>query len=210
MCAAALPGAIAVLAQEVNLTSASHPQSLLGLALALALCCLGLPASVAAGPAAQKEQAPNYRETTDQQLTALAARWDDLSALERRALLSEVKLRMVRQQHAQAGAPSGVLHIRLTPRFGAGRNSSAKGQLHIQLQTSRQGARVRALCQGPLGSCPEGRRQGAATPVFDERQQEQKEQPKYGVGFERRTDHKPAMKGKQAPKKFTIRAADSG
>ncbi len=196
----------------MNLTFALHHRSLMGFALTLALCCLGLPADgAAAAPAAQEERLPNYRQTTDKELTALAARWDHLSAAERRALFSEVKLRMVQRKSVRPGAPSGVLHIRLTRRFGTGPNNPAKGQLHIQMQAPNQVARVRTHCQGPPDSCPNVRGPDAATPVADEQQQkQQEEQQKYGVGFERRTGQQPAVKGKQAPREPTVRAVDSG
>ena len=183
------------------MASALWRQLLIG--LAAMLCCLGLQAGAwaasASVPAADGEQPLSYHQATDQQLTVLAARWDHLNPAERRALLSEVKLRMARQQSAQSGAPTGVLRIRLTRRYGAGRKNPAKGQLHIQVQATPRGARVHAVCQGPPGSCPDVQAKGAPTPIADERQ-------KYGLGFEQRTGRQPAA---QAPKEFTVQAADS-
>jgi hypothetical protein len=54
-----------------------------------------------------------YTEKTDQELTELAAQWDDLSDTERRALLIEVKLRMARGSN-----PEGVIRILTRRRFG--------------------------------------------------------------------------------------------
>jgi hypothetical protein len=54
-----------------------------------------------------------YAEKSDQQLTELAAAWDDLDAQQRGALLSEVKLRMVRQR-----SPGGVILVRSSRRYG--------------------------------------------------------------------------------------------
>ena len=102
--------------------------------LCVALCCaanVGL-AAVAAELGPDNPQDPaavNYADASDEQLTALAARWDELAAAERRALLSEVKMRMARRQ---AGT-KGVLSIRLTRRYGAVPQGRRAGQLRIRL-----------------------------------------------------------------------------
>lgn len=54
-----------------------------------------------------------YRQHSDEQLTALAADWDSLDRHERRALLTEMKLRMARN-----GERENVLHIRTERRYG--------------------------------------------------------------------------------------------
>jgi hypothetical protein len=54
-----------------------------------------------------------YREYTDQDLTALAADWDSLDRHQRRALLTEMKLRMARK-----GNEVNLLHIRTERRYG--------------------------------------------------------------------------------------------
>ena len=100
--------------------------------LCIALCCaanVGF-AAVAAEPKEGNSQDPpavSYADASDEQLTALAARWDELAAAERRALLSEVKMRMARRQVGT----KGVLSIRLTRRYGA----VPEGQLRIRLGT---------------------------------------------------------------------------
>ena len=103
---------------------------LVGLCILLCAASAGFTA-VAAAPETPASQDPpvSYAEASDEQLTALAARWDELAAAERRALLSEVKMRMARRQE---GA-NGVLSIRLTRRYGAVPEGRAAGQLRIRL-----------------------------------------------------------------------------
>ncbi|MCY3794580.1 MAG: hypothetical protein OXG51_09425 [Gammaproteobacteria bacterium] len=105
--------------------------------LCVALCCaanVGF-AAVAAEPKLDTSQDPSvsYADASDEQLTALAARWDELAAAERRALLSEVKMRMARRQVGT----NGVLSIRLTRRYGA----VPEGQLRIRLGTGTANAK---------------------------------------------------------------------
>jgi hypothetical protein len=71
------------------------------------------PASAEDPPEARSASASLYADKTDQELTDLAAHWDELSAEERRHLLSEVKLRMVRQKKAD-----GVIRVRTARRYG--------------------------------------------------------------------------------------------
>lgn len=56
---------------------------------------------------------PDYATVSDQELTRIGARWDELSLAERSALLKEVKLRM-----AQRKDRDGVLTIRTQRRYG--------------------------------------------------------------------------------------------
>ena len=105
--------------------------------LCVALCCavnVGF-AAVATEPGPGNSQDPpvSYADASDEQLTALAARWDELAVAERRALLSEVKMRMARRQ---AGT-KGVLSIRLTRRYGA----VPQGQLRIRSGTGQTNAK---------------------------------------------------------------------
>lgn len=58
---------------------------------------------------------PTYANSSNEALTALAARWDTLDVHERRALLTEVRRRMALQG---ASSPSGVLQIRTERRYG--------------------------------------------------------------------------------------------
>ena len=55
----------------------------------------------------------SYASVSDEDLTAIAARWDDLDAQQRRALLSEVKMRMKRN-----GTAEGVLQVNVRRRYG--------------------------------------------------------------------------------------------
>lgn len=101
--------------------------------LVLALC-----AAMPAGAAAQ--QAVSYANATDEELTALGARWNDLGADERRALLSEVKMRMARAR--SQGSAAGVLRIKLRRRYGTvPSGGGAKGDLHIQVTTQKQASK---------------------------------------------------------------------
>lgn len=54
-----------------------------------------------------------YRQHSDGELTALAADWDALDRHQRRALLTEMKLRMARN-----GKRDDVIHIRTERRYG--------------------------------------------------------------------------------------------
>jgi len=99
--------------------------------LCLALCA----AEFAAANGEALSQAVSYADASDEQLTALAARWDSLGAAQRRALLSEVKMRMARSQGlAKGGSANGVLRIRLTRRYGTVPHGRTAGQLHFRLE----------------------------------------------------------------------------
>ena len=54
-----------------------------------------------------------YERHSDEELTALAADWDSLDRHQRRALLTEMKLRMARN-----GKRNDVIHIRTERRYG--------------------------------------------------------------------------------------------
>ena len=97
-----------------------------GFTLAAASSFAGTPAEVSAFagsarssalvPVAAAEasaRALPYRDRSDEELTALAADWDSLDRHQRRALLTEMKLRM-----ARSGEREGVLHIRTERRYG--------------------------------------------------------------------------------------------
>ena len=103
--------------------------------LCVLLCCAANVGFAAVANEAEPNNAQNppisYADASDKQLTALAARWDELAAAERRALLSEVKMRMARRQ---AGT-KGVLSIRLTRRYGAVPQGHSAGQLSIRVGT---------------------------------------------------------------------------
>ena len=57
---------------------------------------------------------PNvYASKSDEELTTLAAQWETLDADQRRALLTEVKMRMARQR-----GPDGTIRITFQRRYG--------------------------------------------------------------------------------------------
>lgn len=56
-----------------------------------------------------------YSDRSDDELTELAANWDSLNKLQRRALLTEMKLRMARRGNNNG---QGVIHIRTERRYG--------------------------------------------------------------------------------------------
>ena len=108
------------------------------LGCALALGAAGLLSAGALG-AAQEPAPPekpsepppvSYAEATDRELTELAARWNDLSAGQRRALLSEMKLRMARQ-----GAANDGLRIAVTRRYGTLVRHPNGATLRIELRS---------------------------------------------------------------------------
>lgn len=70
-----------------------------------------------------------YGEYSDQQLNALAADWDSLDRHQRRALLTEMKLRMARK-----GTDQSVLHIRTERRYGRLIRKSDGRVIHIETQ----------------------------------------------------------------------------
>ncbi len=76
------------------------------------LLAVGLPGIAAASA---KSAQPGFADRSDEELTALAADWDSLDRVQRRALLTEMKLRMARDAK---GNGEGVLHIRTERRYG--------------------------------------------------------------------------------------------
>lgn len=72
----------------------------------------GVYASANEEPRAQPARV-SYASVSDEDLTAIVARWDDLDAQQRRALLSEVKMRMQRN-----GTAEGVLQVNARRRYG--------------------------------------------------------------------------------------------
>jgi hypothetical protein len=64
--------------------------------------------------AADTASTPNvYAAKSDQELTALTAQWESLDVDQRRALLTEVKMRMARQR-----GPDGSIHVTFQRRYG--------------------------------------------------------------------------------------------
>ncbi len=111
----------------------------------------------------------SYASVSDQELTDIAAHWDDLDAQERRALLLEVKTRMKRK-----GATQGILRFKVGRRYGAviRHADGTTATLHIDIRSVKRGG------QGRQGS-----NLPAATP---EAPSVQEGTQGFGVGFERR------------------------
>ena len=118
------------------------------------------PALAANGAAAH-----SYANATDEELTALGARWSELDSSQRRALLSEVKMRMARAR--QQGAAQGVLHIQLRRRYGAVPPTASGGQLRIRIVQGQQGVQQTQDTR-PFGVGFE-QRKGERTEPVDER-----------------------------------------
>lgn len=78
----------------------------------------------------------SYASVSDQELTNIAARWDDLNAQQRRALLSEVTTRMKRGNSAQ-----GVPGVKVRRRYGTVVRDANRGRatLHIHVRSVRKG-----------------------------------------------------------------------
>ncbi|MEQ8858566.1 MAG: hypothetical protein RIC56_07960 [Pseudomonadales bacterium] len=136
----------------------------------LGLLTVTLPGAlaIAAEPAAGTSRSATvnpFGDRSDAELTALAADWDALDRHQRRALLTEMKLRMARQ-----GEGKGVIHIRTERRYGRLIRQSDGRVIRIETQV----VHVRPLDPDapPLES--RGARQG------------------FGVGFEQRVARRAA------------------
>ncbi len=70
-----------------------------------------------------------YGDHSDEELTELAAHWDSLNRHQRRALLTEMKLRMARK-----GANKEVIHIRTERRYGRIISQPDGQVIHIETQ----------------------------------------------------------------------------
>ena len=145
------------------------------------------PSAAAVDPS-QPSYAPSYAEHSDAELTELGTQWEQLSAVERRALLSEVKLRMARDR-----GRSGVLKIRTTRQYGVVRQADG-----TTVRVQRQVVRV-----VPVPSRSGNRAAGNAGRVT------------FGIGFERRQGRKdggatvPAREAEDGNPAVTAVAADT-
>ncbi|MCY4565639.1 MAG: hypothetical protein OXE40_14340 [Gammaproteobacteria bacterium] len=77
----------------------------------------------------------SYASVSDEDLTAIVARWDDLDAQQRRALLSEVKLRMKRN-----GTAEGVLQVNVRRRYGTvvRHPNGARATLRVEVRSVKK------------------------------------------------------------------------
>ncbi|MDP6375971.1 MAG: hypothetical protein QF515_07730 [Pseudomonadales bacterium] len=107
---------------------------------------------------------------SDEQLTEIAGRWNELSAGERDALITEVKSRMARR-----GSRDGVLRIRLTRRYGTVVRRRGSATLRIE--------RVQRTVKPPAAAPPAPE---TTTPAF-------------GVGFEQRVKERIPTKTQSTP-----------
>ena len=98
-------------------------------------CALGAYAAESA-KAEMRPAAISYASVSDQELTDIAARWDDLDPQQRRALLWEVKLRMKRNSDAQ-----GILRANVARRYGTvvRHSNGATATLRIQVTSVKKG-----------------------------------------------------------------------
>lgn len=97
-----------------------------GLGIAL-LLTVGLADVAEAAESAAASRA--YGDRSDEELTALAASWDSLNKHQRRALLTEMKLRMARNS-----GRSGVIRIRTERRYGRIIRQPDGRVIHIETQ----------------------------------------------------------------------------
>jgi len=111
-----------------------------------------------------------YADHSDAELTELAARWDDLSGDQRRALLAEVKLRMVRQK-----TRSDTIRVKTLRRYGRLIRQPDGSVLRIE----RKVVSVRELDAADI----ERLRAGALQRAGDDAEVPGRG---FGVGFERR------------------------
>ena len=131
-----------------------------GVAVAAESAPASADAAANAPPPAAGE--PEFGDRTDEELTALAADWDALDRHQRRALLTEMRVRMARRG-SRAGGQEGVLHIRTERRYGRLIRQSDGRVIRIETQV----VHVR-----PLGADDAAPRRG------------------FGVGFEQRVAHR--------------------
>ena len=95
--------------------------------------------AVANGESGSQPARISYASVSDEDLTAIVARWDDLDAQQRRALLSEVKLRMKRN-----GTAEGVLQVNVRRRYGTvvRHPNGATATLRVEVRSvKKQGSR---------------------------------------------------------------------
>ena len=111
------------------------------------------PGTPEAAPAAVT--VPDYTSSSDVELTELGARWDELDAPERKALLKEVKMRMAKRKDAD-----GRLMIRTERRYG--RIVRDGRYLRIETKVVRVQPADPATGQGAFGVGFERRTSGGA------------------------------------------------
>ncbi len=99
--------------------------------------------SVPTGTAQPAPYAQIYAAKTDQELTDLTAQWGELDSVQRRALLTEVKMRMARNKGGE-----GVIHIRMQRRFGRIIRNTDGSVMRIETQTQTQVVHVHPVRPG--------------------------------------------------------------
>ncbi len=109
-------------------------RALIAGALALPLAAGALAAQTPASPV--QPAAVSYSAISDEDLTRIAARWDGLGPQQRRALLSEMKLRMKRSTSAE-----DALQIKVRRRFGTvvRHRNGATARLRIEVRSTQPG-----------------------------------------------------------------------
>ena len=148
---------------------------------AVAMACT-LGAYAAQGTETEvRPAAVSYASVSDQELTNIAARWDALDAQQRRALLSEVKLRMKRSSEAE-----GILQVKVRRRYGKviRHPNGATATLRIEVTSVQKGQQQ------------------------DQQQDEQDGQQDFGVGFEQRSQQGGTSPEAAEPAQPVVRVAD--
>ena len=155
-------------------------QALRSLIVGAVACACALGAYAAQGPEAEvRPLAVSYASVSDQELTDIAARWDDLDAQQRRALLSEVTLRMKRSGDAQ-----GILRVKVRRRYGkvVRHPNGATATLRIEVTSVQQDQK--------------------------DQKDQQKGQQEFGVGFEQRSRQGGDVPEEPEPAQPVVRVAD--
>lgn len=136
------------------------------LAIAGLVALLGLPVLVFAQPVPNDLDTDQISEKTDEELTALTARWGELSAGERRTVLREVRHRMRASVNASA-------------------NASARAKANYEKQLRAQGS-AGIVVQRRYGRKPDGS-VVVQTRVIQKRVPSSSARVTFGFGFERRS-----------------------
>ena len=108
--------------------------ALLGAAVAALSVCGHVNAASGEGASVEISRV-SYASVSDEDLTAIAARWDGLSAQQRRALLSEVKLRM-----RQNSGGERVLRANTSRRYGTvvRHANGARATLRVEVRAAKK------------------------------------------------------------------------
>jgi hypothetical protein len=130
--------------------------------------------------AAEPAKPVSYGTYSDAELTELGTRWESLSVDERKALLAEVKMRMVKTRMARDRGRSGVLKIRTTRQYGVVRKPDG-----TTVRVQRQVVRVVPVAPSGRVTFGMGFEQRHQQPSAAEAPADQ--QPEEGASIQRKT-----------------------